>query len=374
MAVDLGRILILSLVFLAAMSIEQIKSQEYTTNTKVGNDVLLDVPENLQNSQESRPRQALPRKASPRQTKFRQATPRQAIPRQAILRQVEKSNLSIYQKAQRYTKRRKLTAGAVDDLAQYSSKLEKAIHRKMAEMIGLETDSNLSNEDIAQLFLEKIDNGEITPAQLSTLQAYTTALQEAYIKRVIKVYKLKPEDLGLTPQYFCEVYEFCEFLTAETTGKLIDSTTETTTASTTEKTTTLTTGITKALTATTTLTTGTTTASTTETTTVPTTGIPKALTAKTTTTLTTGTTTDSTTETTTASTTGTTTVSTMTATTSTLPSTSSRTTLKTTSVSANNKKMEKDGMESGSPRTSDITSKALLCCLILTFSHFLFCL
>ena len=254
--------------------------------TGVDNDVLLDITENLQSSQESRPMPASPRPALPRQ--------------------VEKSKPSIYQKAQSYTKRRKLTSGAVDDLAQYSSQLEKAIHRKMAEMIGLENDSNLSNEDIAKLFLEKIDNGEVTPAQLSTLQAYTTALQEAYIKRVIKVYNLKPEDLGLTPEYFCEVYEFCEFLTAETTGKPIDSTTETTT----------------------TLTTRTTTASTTETTTASTTGITKALTTKSTTTLTTGTTTASTTETTTASTTETTTASTTRITTSTLPSTSSRTTLK----------------------------------------------
>ena len=273
MAVDLGRIFILSLVFLAAMSIEQIKSQENNTNTGVDNDVLLDITENLQSSQESRPMPA----------SLRPASSGPDLPRQ-----VEKSKLSIYQKAQSYTKRRKLTSGAVDDLAQYSSKLEKAIHRKMAEMIGLENDSNLSNEDIAKLFLEKIDNGEVTPAQLSRLQAYTTALQEAYIKRVIKVYNLKPEDLGLTPEYFCEVYEFCEFLTVETTGKPIDSTTETTTASTPETTTTttttLTTGITKALTVTTTLTTGTTTASTTETTTASTTGITK------------GTTTDSTTE------------------------------------------------------------------------------
>ena len=306
MAVDLGKILILSMVVLAARSIEQIKSQENTKNTETDKDVLIDVTENLQNSQETRLRPAMPRKASPRQTKFRQARPRQAIPRQAILRQVEKSNLSIYQKAQSYTKRRKLTSGAVDDLAQYSTKLEKAIHKKMAEMIGLENDSNLSNEDISKLFLEKIDSGEVTPAQLSTLQAYTTALQEAYIKRVIKVYNLKPEDLGLTPEYFCEVYAFCEFLTAKTTGKPIDSTTETTT----------------------TLTTRTTTASTTETTTASTTGITKALTTKSTTTLTTGTTTASTTETTTASTTETTTASTTRITTSTLPSTSSRTTPK----------------------------------------------
>ena len=139
--------LALFLVFLAAISVKQSKSQENSTNTEVDSDYG-DVPENSN----------------------------------------EKFNQSFYQKAQSYTKRRKLTSGAVDDLAQYSDKLEKAIHKKMAEMIGLENDSNLSNEDISKLFLEKIDSGEITPAQLATLQAYTTALQEAYIKRVIKVY------------------------------------------------------------------------------------------------------------------------------------------------------------------------------------------
>ena len=35
-------------------------------------------------------------------------------------------------------------------------------------------------------------------------------MQEAYVKRVIEIFKLKPEDLGTTPQYFCEVFAFCE--------------------------------------------------------------------------------------------------------------------------------------------------------------------
>ena len=50
MAFDLGRVLALSLFFLAAISIEQTKSQENSTNTEVDTeydqDVLFDVPEN----------------------------------------------------------------------------------------------------------------------------------------------------------------------------------------------------------------------------------------------------------------------------------------------------------------------------------------
>ena len=79
MASDLGRILALSLFFLAAISIEQTKSQENSTNTEVDSDydqdVLFDVPENPH----------------------------------------EKFNQSFYQKAQSYTASnwRKMTAGTV---------------------------------------------------------------------------------------------------------------------------------------------------------------------------------------------------------------------------------------------------------------------
>jgi hypothetical protein len=34
----------------------------------------------------------------------------------------------------------------------------------------------------------------------------------AYVKRVIYYFDLKPEDLGATPQYFCEFFESCRFL------------------------------------------------------------------------------------------------------------------------------------------------------------------
>ena len=79
MAFDLGRILALSLFFLAAISIEQSKSQENSTNTEVDTeydqDVLFDVPENPH----------------------------------------EKFNQSFYQRAQSYTASnwRKMTAGTV---------------------------------------------------------------------------------------------------------------------------------------------------------------------------------------------------------------------------------------------------------------------
>ena len=158
MAVHLARILALYLVFLAAISIEQTKSQENSTNTEVDpdyDDVLFDAPENPN----------------------------------------EKFNQSFYQKAQSYTASnwRKLTAEDVDDFSQYSSKLEAGIRKKITEVLGLENDPNLSTDVMDKIFQEKSDKGEVTSAESSTLQTYKMAMKEAYVKRVIEVFKLKPK-------------------------------------------------------------------------------------------------------------------------------------------------------------------------------------
>ena len=131
MAVDLEIILASSLAFLAAISTEQPQSQENLTNTEVDtdyDDILFDVPENPH----------------------------------------EKFNQSFYQKAQSYmaSNWRKMTARAVDDFSQYSSKLEAGIRKKMAEVLELENDPNLSTDDIAKILQEKINKGEVTSTEV----------------------------------------------------------------------------------------------------------------------------------------------------------------------------------------------------------------
>ena len=189
---EIARMLALFLVFLAAISIKQSKSQENFTNTEVDpDDALFDVPENPN----------------------------------------EKFNQSFYQKAQSYTASnwRKLTAEDVDNFSQYSSKLEAGIRKKITEVLGLENDPNLSTDVMDKIFQEKSNKGEVTSAESSTLQMYKMAMKEAYVKRVIEVFKLKPKDLEMTPQYFCEVFEFCEFLSStKTTTSTTTTTMETT--------------------------------------------------------------------------------------------------------------------------------------------------
>ena len=45
-------------------------------------------------------------------------------------------------------------------------------------------------------------------------------MQESYVKRVIEYFQLRPEDLDSTPEDFCEVFGFCEFLKNQTSSDI----------------------------------------------------------------------------------------------------------------------------------------------------------
>ena len=177
MLVDVGRILVLSLFLLFTILIGQTKSQEQSTITEDDN---------------------------------------------AIQKHTDqKFDQRFYQKAQSHVVSNwwKMTAKEANDFSKHTSKLEEIIFMKMADILGLQNNPNvstLSTDDMANIFQENMDKGEVTSAELLTLQMYTLAMQEAYVKRVIELFKLKPQDLGTTPQYFCEVFEFCEFLPGTT--------------------------------------------------------------------------------------------------------------------------------------------------------------
>ena len=59
-----------------------------------------------------------------------------------------------------------MTAGEVDDFSEYSNKLEAGIRNKMAEILELENDPNLSTDDMAKIFQEKSDKGEVTSTEV----------------------------------------------------------------------------------------------------------------------------------------------------------------------------------------------------------------
>ena len=147
MLVDVGKILGLSLFLLVTFLIGQTKSQEKSTNTEDDNNLFIENPE---------------------------------YPN-------EKFNQRSYQKAQSHvaTNWWKMTAKEANDFSKYTSKLEDVIFMKMAEILGLQNNPNvstLSSDDMANIFQENMDKGEVTSAELLTLQMYTLAMQEAYVK------------------------------------------------------------------------------------------------------------------------------------------------------------------------------------------------
>merc|ERR1712002_710726 len=136
----------------------------------------------------------------------------------------ENFNVSFYKEAQKYTEAhwREMTVVDANTFSQYSLYMENGIRQKMAEFAG---NPDLSFEEMTKLIQKKIDDGEITSAEISTLQKHTLATQEAYVKRVINIFDLGPDDLDTTPEYFCEVFEFCKFLTAPTSSTTSETTT-----------------------------------------------------------------------------------------------------------------------------------------------------
>jgi len=136
----------------------------------------------------------------------------------------ENFNVSFYKKAQNYTEThwREMTVEDANTFSQYSLHMENGIRQKMAEFAG---NPNLSFEEMTKIIQEKIDDGGITSAEISTLQKHTLATQEAYVKRVINIFDLGPEDFNTTPEYFCEVFEFCNFLPTPTPSTTSESST-----------------------------------------------------------------------------------------------------------------------------------------------------
>jgi len=78
---------------------------------------------------------------------------------------------------------------------------------------GWTFDESISKESVDEM-IKKIneEQGAITSVEALNFETYMEKMQEVYVKRVIEFFQLRPEDLDSTPEYFCEVFGFCEFL------------------------------------------------------------------------------------------------------------------------------------------------------------------
>jgi len=152
----------------------------------------------------------------------------------------EKFESRFYKNAQNYTEAhwREISVGEANDFSLFSTHLETRIRQKMAEFAGNPT---LSVEEMSTIIQKKINDGSLTSAEISVLQAHTMATQEAYVKRVIEIFDLDPVDLDATPEIFCDVFGVCQSTPTTTLSTTSESTTPSLTTSTTTTITTTTT-------------------------------------------------------------------------------------------------------------------------------------
>jgi len=62
------------------------------------------------------------------------------------------------------------------------------------------------------IFTDYLIKEKSTSSKALRSEKFMKALHEEYVKLVVGFFQLMPEDLDNTPEYFCEVFGFCEFL------------------------------------------------------------------------------------------------------------------------------------------------------------------
>jgi len=118
-----------------------------------------------------------------------------------------------YLKAKSYvaTHGKEIKTDLADDFSHFSTKMVNETQKILANTFGIwdiyDYHSRSAVMRIAKTIIEKNESPEAL-----TFRTYMKKMQEAYVKRVIEVFRLSPEDLDTTPEYFCEVLRFCKFL------------------------------------------------------------------------------------------------------------------------------------------------------------------
>ena len=111
----------------------------------------------------------------------------------------------------------------VDDFSQFSTQMEKKIYRILVKTFGVKnyekSGCSICILNLAQAIIKENKSVDVSVSvsdtklhnfKVRTLQKYMKMMQEAYVKRVIEIFHLRPEDLDMTPEYFCEI-GFCHW-------------------------------------------------------------------------------------------------------------------------------------------------------------------
>jgi len=110
----------------------------------------------------------------------------------------------------------------VEDFSVYSTQMERKILKILVKTFGVKNFGQKSKctmciMNLAQGIIEENKSVDVSAFvterrnfEVRILKKYMKIMQKAYVKRVIEVWHLRPEDLKITPEYFCEI-GFCQW-------------------------------------------------------------------------------------------------------------------------------------------------------------------
>ena len=81
----------------------------------------------------------------------------------------------------------------------------------MIDILKIE-DNALTTHELSVLFSNDVKSGKLTQQEILELQTFTLAMHQSYVKKIIQVFNLKPEQFSTTPTKFCNVFEQCQYL------------------------------------------------------------------------------------------------------------------------------------------------------------------
>ena len=128
-----------------------------------------------------------------------------------------------YTKAQYFTSRlwSQLSSVQQEEFTEYAGQLHVILREKMINILKIE-DNGLTTHELSVLFSKDVNSGKLSPEEVMELQMFTLALHQNYVKKIIRLFNLKPEDFDTTPSKFCNVFDHCQFIIENTTSEPVE--------------------------------------------------------------------------------------------------------------------------------------------------------
>ena len=97
---------------------------------------------------------------------------------------------------------KEMTAAQTEEFGNFMANLKSLWQNTTSDVLGKRIDN-------FETFGDEMKNSSYTDLQMDQLKRTLQGYQLAYVKMVINVFNLEPEDFGMTPDGFCQVLQIC---------------------------------------------------------------------------------------------------------------------------------------------------------------------